>query len=251
MKHIIDTDELEKRIKAMKCDYSVQCFDSANEVTAYNEGVENALIILRALIANSPQTDGMVLALNNTKLQKRVAVLEDLLSSAYNIANRNGEHTHWERFAGQLHINGISPITAKTFKILPSDTELSAYKPQADDVPPDVYDIVVDTGDGIYHTAEVVHFQQSGSKRMIQVRLGEPQPDDVRKDAWISVEDMLPPLNGDEVLAYRDDDDWIVICLFMDIGFAYFSEQEEQYVTAHAITHWQPLPAPPLDKARE
>ena len=75
--------------------------------------------------------------------------------------------------------------------------------------------------------------------------------DDVRKDAWISVEDRLPPLNGDEVLAYRDDDDWIVICLFMDIGFAYFSEQEEQYVTAHAITHWQPLPAPPLDKARE
>lgn len=54
--------------------------------------------------------------------------------------------------------------------------------------PPDVYDIVVDTGDGIYYTAEVVHFQQKGSKRMIQVRIGEPQSDDVRKDAeldWI------------------------------------------------------------------
>lgn len=210
MKHIIDTDELEKRIKAMKCDYSVQCFDSANEVTAYNEGVENALIILRALIASSPQADGMVvLALNNTELQKRVAVLEDLLSSAYNIAKRNGENTHWERFAGQLHVHGISPVTAKTFKILPSDTELSAYKPQADaNTPPDVYDIVVDTGDGIYHTAEVVHFQQSGSKRMIQVRIGEPepQPDDVRKDAerYQQVKDILCHYEGlSMTLEYR------------------------------------------------
>lgn len=64
-----------------------------------------------------------VLALNNTELQRRISLLEDLLSSAYNIANRNGEQTHWQRFAGQLHVNGISPVTPKTFTILPSDTE--------------------------------------------------------------------------------------------------------------------------------
>lgn len=63
----------------------------------------------------------VILALRNTELQKRVEQLEDLLSSAYNIANRNGEDTHWLRFAAQLHVHGISPITAKTFKILPSD----------------------------------------------------------------------------------------------------------------------------------
>lgn len=88
---------------------------------------------IRALLERSPSVSGeavTMLALNNTVLQKRISVLEDLLSSAYNIANRNGENTHWERFAGQLHINGIRPITAKTFKILPSDIELSAYKPQ-------------------------------------------------------------------------------------------------------------------------
>lgn len=62
-----------------------------------------------------------LLSLKNTELQKRISVLEDLLSSAYNIANRNGENTHWERFAGQLHIHGINPVTPKTFKILPSD----------------------------------------------------------------------------------------------------------------------------------
>lgn len=61
------------------------------------------------------------IALENTSLKKRIATLEDLLSSTYNIANRNGENTHWHRFAGQLHINGISPVTPKTFKILPSD----------------------------------------------------------------------------------------------------------------------------------
>lgn len=78
--------------------------------------------------------------------------------------------------------------------------------PQADaNTPPDVYDIAVDTGDGIYHTAEVVHFQQSGSKRMIQVKIGEPEPqsDDMRKDAerWrtfreIASEEMCYALCG-------------------------------------------------------
>jgi hypothetical protein len=46
------------------------------------------------------------------------------------------------------------------------------------DVPPDEYDIVVDTGDGIYHTAELVHFQQEGSKRSIQVKLKYAAPID-------------------------------------------------------------------------
>lgn len=62
------------------------------------------------------------LALENSALQKRIAVLEDLLTSAYNISNRNGENTHWDRFSSQLFINGIRHVTAKTFKILPSDT---------------------------------------------------------------------------------------------------------------------------------
>lgn len=70
-----------------------------------------------------------VLALKNTELSKRISVLEDLLSSAYDIANRNGVDTHWFRFAAQLHINGISPVTAKTFKILPSDPEYTTPQP--------------------------------------------------------------------------------------------------------------------------
>jgi hypothetical protein len=55
--------------------------------------------------------------------------------------------------------------------------QLEAYQAAAPiDVPPDEYDIVVDTGDGIYHTAELVHFQQEGSKRSIQVKLTYAEP---------------------------------------------------------------------------
>lgn len=81
--------------------------------------------------------------------------------------------------------------------------------PQADaNTPPDVYDIAVDTGDGIYHTAEVVHFQQSGSKRMIQVKIGEPEPqaDDLRKDAeryrWIRANPRLDICGTDEIAEF-------------------------------------------------
>lgn len=86
---------------------------------------------LRALIDAEPESVApvAVIALKNAELNNRVCVLEDLLSSAYAIANRNGSDTHWPRFASQLHINGISPITAKTFKVLPSDIDYSTAPP--------------------------------------------------------------------------------------------------------------------------
>lgn len=64
-----------------------------------------------------------LMSIKISQLIARVVELEDLLSSAYNIANRNGKDTHWLRFSGKLHAHGISPVTAKTFKILPSDDE--------------------------------------------------------------------------------------------------------------------------------
>lgn len=57
----------------------------------------------------------------NAELKNRINLLEDLLTSAACIASRNGKGTHWERFAKQLKVNGIGNITAKTFRILPSD----------------------------------------------------------------------------------------------------------------------------------
>jgi len=49
--------------------------------------------------------------------------LEDLLTSAHCIAKRHGEETAWERFSERLQKAGIGSITAKVFKVLPSDKD--------------------------------------------------------------------------------------------------------------------------------
>lgn len=47
--------------------------------------------------------------------------LEDLLASARVIAQRQGADTAWERFDQRLAEAGIGSVTAKVFKVLPSD----------------------------------------------------------------------------------------------------------------------------------
>lgn len=54
---------------------------------------------------------------------KREEELEDLLTSARCIAQRKGVDTHWERFDAQIAKAGIGSVTAKVFKVLPSDLE--------------------------------------------------------------------------------------------------------------------------------
>jgi hypothetical protein len=49
--------------------------------------------------------------------------LEDLLTSARAIAERCGVDTAWERFSKRLADAGIGSVTAKVFKVLPSDSE--------------------------------------------------------------------------------------------------------------------------------
>lgn len=47
--------------------------------------------------------------------------LEDLLISAHAIALREGQETAWARFSARLCEAGIGSVTAKTFRVLPSD----------------------------------------------------------------------------------------------------------------------------------
>ncbi len=47
--------------------------------------------------------------------------LEDLLTSARAIAERKGADVAWERFSERLQKAGIGFVTAKTFRVLPSD----------------------------------------------------------------------------------------------------------------------------------
>lgn len=52
---------------------------------------------------------------------QRELELEDLLASAHCIARRKGIDTAWERFDERLNAAGIGLITAKTFRVLPSN----------------------------------------------------------------------------------------------------------------------------------
>ena len=47
--------------------------------------------------------------------------LEDLLRSACNIAERQGKDTHWLRFIESVNRAGLNGVTARTYKVLPSD----------------------------------------------------------------------------------------------------------------------------------
>lgn len=49
--------------------------------------------------------------------------MADLLRSACAIAEREGAGTHWGRFIASIHKLGLSGITARTYRVLPSDVE--------------------------------------------------------------------------------------------------------------------------------
>ena len=69
--------------------------------------------------------DRLYLELSKFALVKtrREFELEELLRSARCIAERKGEGTHWERFSNSIGELGIGSITARTYRVLPSDTE--------------------------------------------------------------------------------------------------------------------------------
>lgn len=58
-----------------------------------------------------------------TAKTEREIELEDVLRSARAICQRRGDETAWERFDERIARLGIGSVTAKTFKILPSDLE--------------------------------------------------------------------------------------------------------------------------------
>ena len=56
-------------------------------------------------------------------LEAQLGELTDLLRSAHCIAERKGIDTAWDRLAASIKNVGIGSITARTYKILPSDNE--------------------------------------------------------------------------------------------------------------------------------
>jgi hypothetical protein len=53
----------------------------------------------------------------------RESAMEELLRSAAAIAQRHGAGTAWDRFGASIKALGIGAITARTYRLLPSDTE--------------------------------------------------------------------------------------------------------------------------------
>jgi hypothetical protein len=51
--------------------------------------------------------------------------LEDVLTSARAIAQRQGAETAWERFDERIAKLGIGSVTPRVFKVLPSDSEFA------------------------------------------------------------------------------------------------------------------------------
>ena len=49
--------------------------------------------------------------------------MAELLRSACAIAERQGEGTAWDRFAESIRKLGLNGITARTYRVLPSDSE--------------------------------------------------------------------------------------------------------------------------------
>ncbi len=66
---------------------------------------------------------------------------------------------------------------------------------------------------------------------------------------WISVKDRLPE-NGAHVLVYCHDDPYTTIASYCETeGYGCFREIPigHGYIYYHDVSHWQPLPAPPVD----
>lgn len=54
---------------------------------------------------------------------ERERELEELVRSACAIADRKGEATAWDRFTASARALGLNGVTARTYRILPSEAE--------------------------------------------------------------------------------------------------------------------------------
>jgi hypothetical protein len=54
---------------------------------------------------------------------ERERELEELLRSACAIAERKGAGTAWDRFAASVRSVGLNGITARTYRVLPTDPQ--------------------------------------------------------------------------------------------------------------------------------
>lgn len=66
-------------------------------------------------------TDAVLTLLIREK--ERTQKMAELLCSACAIAERKGVDTDWDRFAASVHKLGLNGVTARTYRVLPSDSD--------------------------------------------------------------------------------------------------------------------------------
>lgn len=80
-------------------------------------------------IAKTKTEEAVMWAVKHIKSSREVE-LEELLRSACAIAERRGDGTNWDRFIASVHKLGLNGVTARTYRLLPSDVcENPAGKP--------------------------------------------------------------------------------------------------------------------------
>ena len=70
-----------------------------------------------------PEVGGVAAGGEEMNEEERIYEMEQLLQSARAICRRRGELTAWDRFDASIAKLGIGRITARTYRVLPSDLE--------------------------------------------------------------------------------------------------------------------------------
>lgn len=305
--HIIDTDELEKLPRYAPNVFGVMTNIDIDESSLLWVRIDDLL----ALIANSPQVDGMVSkpqkegiyvwrnasAVSLVYVSKRPSSVEvgGTLNAQVIDSSKFYDGCAIDKWLGGhwIEVTETPMLSAYKPQAVLSGQGLVIEMPQVDDVleqAAQAIDSLASSGenkDDWTITRDLAFHRASEAVRTLIVKpqseckinpfysrmceLGtkacvvehKPQSDDVRKDAWISVEDRLPECNvmvliHDESLAKRDrifnEKEFVKRSAGVRIGVMYHIDEGLRSEGSNGrcdVTHWQPLPAPPLDKARE
>lgn len=109
----------------MKTRLLIELAETWEVMAEYKGGGDDAARTRRETLRECADTlrmlaDANVAPTPPTAREKR---MEELLTSAAAIAGRCGADTAWERFAASIRDEGIGAITARTYRVLPSDRE--------------------------------------------------------------------------------------------------------------------------------
>lgn len=109
----------------MKTALLIELAETWEAMAAYQGNSDDALRVRRETLRECADALRMLADANvaPTPPTARERRMEELLMSAAAIAGRRGVDVAWDRFAASIRNEGIGAITARTYRVLPSDRE--------------------------------------------------------------------------------------------------------------------------------